>query len=1115
MSPDRWRGMNRALWAGRSFVGIALASLLALALPGCGGGGGGSGGSTVTPEAQLSIDQQPQDQTALEGAEVVLSVVARNATSYEWQRSSGEQWVGVAGATASTLRLPASVDLNGAAFRVVLRGAAGTVTSSAVTIKVQQRVEAPTIVTQPLPMTLMEGQDARFHVTAQGSAPSFRWETRGSDGIWTKADSGDGASLLWPAVTLADSGRCARVTISNSAGEIASEAACLTVRQAPVAPALLTEPADVAGVERGAAAFVVSAIGTPKPTLQWQQLDAGVWTAAGDGSNVLTFSPLTLSDDQRQVRVVATNEAGSITSRVATLRVAAYTYPPAIGAVHRAGGVTAGQSATVSARDVSGIPAPALQWQLSTDGATWLNVNGATSTSYVTPPLPYGVQTRYRLVASSTAGTAISEIISFEPPALRPVITQDLGSVQVTHNGNLRLTVNAQSAAPLTYQWREAKDVGGGASSWVDLAGETAAALHLPHLALPQDDGRRFQVVVRNVAGETVSQTATVTVVNEAMPLVCTGPGEAGWCWVNSRPHGNRLNAGAVWGLNRKLAVGHFGTIQFSDDDGRTWRVRPSGTEADLHGVAYGSASVAVAVGEQGVILRSADGGRQWTRAASGITEHLSAVAASDDGVFLAVGDGGTVLRSADWGNNWQAVTASDPSNPLYDVAFADNSMAVVVGKLGLMRSADAGRTWSAPALRGSSGSALAVAFSRKTAGLGVLAGDSIDRSTDVGATWSPAPGRPIATGGRRAAFPFDDMDDALLVSGNDINAAHSMLTHWGTLEWLTGYFSPTSVVSGKAGGQGFVVGTGGRVRQLRKKTWIEDDGYSATSAHLVSMGFWNGQRGLAVGWGADRMLRGTVIGSEDGGKTWSARSWPNDGLVAVALPAADVAVATTLGGAILRSSDGGRQWTEVANRGTKLNGVAFSGSFGIALGERPHSLNVGFLMRSVDGGLTWNDVGPALMDRPSGVAVQGTTAVVVGAGGLVMRSTDSGATWVSIPTAVTNDLRAVAMNGGSVVLAVGASGRVLRSSDGGATWSAVSSGVSSSLFGVRFATASVAYAFGDSGRVLRSVDGGQTWTEQRRVTAQTWYSGWALDADTVLLGGQDGGILRTTTGGQ
>jgi photosystem II stability/assembly factor-like uncharacterized protein len=78
-----------------------------------------------------------------------------------------------------------------------------------------------------------------------------------------------------------------------------------------------------------------------------------------------------------------------------------------------------------------------------------------------------------------------------------------------------------------------------------------------------------------------------------------------------------------------------------------------------------------------------------------------------------------------------------------------------------------------------------------------------------------------------------------------------------------------------------------------------------------------------------------------------------------------------------------------------------------------------------------------AALKRPlSGIAVQGNTALAVGARGTILISADAGKTWKQVPAPVSADLTTVRFTGPDSAWALGHDGVALHSTDGGATWS-------------------------------------------------------------------------------
>lgn len=64
----------------------------------------------------------------------------------------------------------------------------------------------------------------------------------------------------------------------------------------------------------------------------------------------------------------------------------------------------------------TGEPAPAIQWQLSTDGGTsWADVPGAIGQSHAIDPTGTALNgSRYRAVATNGLGSAVSEVVEHE-----------------------------------------------------------------------------------------------------------------------------------------------------------------------------------------------------------------------------------------------------------------------------------------------------------------------------------------------------------------------------------------------------------------------------------------------------------------------------------------------------------------------------------------------------------------------------------------------------------------------------------------------------------------------------------------------------------------------------
>jgi len=388
-------------------------------------GGGGSAPPVAPPAA--AITAQPTDQSVVAGTAAIFSVVASNATGYQWQRSTdgGASFTSVSAATNASHTTAASTLLDsGTQYRAVVSGTSNSVTSSAATLTVTAAVVAPSISVQPAGQTITAGQNASFSVTAGGTSISYQWQRSTDDGAsFTDLAGASNATLTLTAVALADNARQFRVVVSNSAGSVTSNAALLTVNPALAAPAFTTQPASATVVAPNTATFSAVATGNPSPTLQWQlSTNAGgsfADIASATGGSYTTLA--TTGDSGKQYRVIATNGSGATTSGIATLTVTAPS-APAFTTQPASITITAGQNApfTVAA---SGAPTPTLQWQLSTDnGGTWGNITGETGTTYTALNVALANNGRqFRAVVSNSAGVVNSGAAVLTVTAASPV----------------------------------------------------------------------------------------------------------------------------------------------------------------------------------------------------------------------------------------------------------------------------------------------------------------------------------------------------------------------------------------------------------------------------------------------------------------------------------------------------------------------------------------------------------------------------------------------------------------------------------------------------------------------------------------------------------------------
>jgi hypothetical protein len=267
-------------------------------------------------------------------------------------------------------------------------------------------VTAPVITTQPGPDTVAAGQTASFSAAASGSpTPSVQWEESTDGATWAPI-SGATSTTYSFAAPVGDSGFEFAAVFSNAGGSVTSSPATLTVTPLTAAPAIVANPTSTSVAVGQTASFSASASGSPAPTVQWEESTNGATWSPISGATSTTYSLVATSPENGyRFEAAFTNAIGTATTSAVTLTVMAVA--PSVTTQPSADTVPAGQVASFSAA-ASGSPAPTVQWQESTNGATWSPISGATATTYslvaTSPENGYA----FRAVFTNAGGSATS-----------------------------------------------------------------------------------------------------------------------------------------------------------------------------------------------------------------------------------------------------------------------------------------------------------------------------------------------------------------------------------------------------------------------------------------------------------------------------------------------------------------------------------------------------------------------------------------------------------------------------------------------------------------------------------------------------------------------------------
>lgn len=373
-------------------------------------------GTSIAP----SITTQPVGQALFIGSSVTFSAAASGTAplSYQWKKGG----VAIPGATNSSYTIAAVAVVDAGDYTVVASNLAGSVTSNIATLTVNG---APSITTQPVTQSVVDGSSVTFSVIATGTGSlSYQWQKAGT------AISGAITNTYTIAVVTTGDAGDYTVVVSNTAGPVTSSVATLTVTA--VAPSITAQPASQSVVVGSSVSLSVTATGTAPLTYQWKK-DGSVIS----GAIAATYTIAAVgSGDAGDYTVVVGNSASSVASNVATLAVNPAPIVPVITTQPLSLAVFAGTSTTFTS-GASGTPTPSYQWQRN-----GVNISGATSANLTLTNIQVSDAGSYALVATNSAGSVTSQFAQLVVLVARPnAITYEakVYPTAVTVGGNVNL----------------------------------------------------------------------------------------------------------------------------------------------------------------------------------------------------------------------------------------------------------------------------------------------------------------------------------------------------------------------------------------------------------------------------------------------------------------------------------------------------------------------------------------------------------------------------------------------------------------------------------------------------------------------------------------------------
>ena len=357
------------------------------------------------------------------------------------------------------------------------------------------------ITAQPKSVTVVEGKEAVFTVTATGVDISYQWYSRASkSAAWTPLD-GETTNKLTLIASMDHDGWQYHCLLKNPDGEVISDTATLHVKLHT--HITFTAQPKNAKVKAGAKAKFSVKVKQKGVTYQWYSKAPGdtEWTAvAGATKATLTVVGVT-GNSGSQYRCGVTNKGTEVFSKAATLTVTPV--KPKIKTQPKTAKVKSGAKAKFTVKATG--PHLQYQWYKCAPGSdSWEPIPGATAATYSFTAAKTDNGWQYRCVVKNEDGSVTTKTVKVSVKLSLPKFSAQPKSAKVKSGTLVKLKVKVKGKG-VSYQWyaRSSKD-----GAWEKIDGATSATYSVTVTAA--NSGYQYRCEARNADGAKYSKAATL-----------------------------------------------------------------------------------------------------------------------------------------------------------------------------------------------------------------------------------------------------------------------------------------------------------------------------------------------------------------------------------------------------------------------------------------------------------------------------------------------------------------------------------------------------------------------------------------------------------------------------